>query len=129
MSRDYTKLRVFVLADDLVVEIYLLTRSLPDEEKYGLQTQLRRAAVSVPTNIVEGSVRRTERSYLKYLETSLGSACEVRYLLRLCMRLHCCQTAPLANRYTIVIKQLESLMFRVAATAKTRSTRKRPPTA
>lgn len=87
MSRDYTKLRVFQLADELVIDVYSVTHRLPDSERYGLQSQTRRAAVSVPTNIVEGSVRRTDRAYLKYLETSLGSACEVRYLLRLCVRL------------------------------------------
>lgn len=120
MSRDYTKLHVFKLADRLVLDVYIQTRKLPDSERYGLQSQLRRAAVSVPTNIVEGSVRQTERGYLKYLETSLGSACEARYLLRLCVRLGflddgVCQT--LETRYTIAIKQLESLMARVKTAA------------
>lgn len=136
MSRDYTKLQVFGLADELVIDVYALARVLPDSERYGLQSQLRRAAVSVPTNIVEGSVRRTDRAYLKYLETSLGSACEVRYLLRLATRLRLLDDAkcrPLQDRYGQFIRQMESLMKLVAATARreqsSRRRRRREPIA
>jgi four helix bundle protein len=72
MARDYTKLRTFIAADDLAVDVYELTRKLPPEERYGLQSQIRRAAVSTPTNIVEGSVRHSDKHYLRYLENALG---------------------------------------------------------
>ena len=117
MARDYTRLKAFTAADDLVVDVYELTRGLPPDERYGLQSQIRCArAVSTPTNIVEGSVRRSDKHYLRYLESALGSACEVRYLLGLCIRLqmrgaHECDT--LIERYTAVVKGLAALITRI----------------
>ena len=112
MSRDYKKLRVFLLADELVIAVYRCTAELPAEERYGLQAQLRRAAVSVPTNIVEGSSRSSTRDYLHFVTIALGSAQEVRYLLRLAPRLFTLgdDYEQLANRYDELIRSLQKLL-------------------
>ena len=87
MSRDHRTLRVFRIADGLVIAIYQATRTFPVEERYGLQAQVRRAAVSVATNIVEGCARRSDREYLNYLNIATGSAAEMRYLCNVSHRL------------------------------------------
>jgi four helix bundle protein len=87
VSRDQEKLRAFKLSDELVIVVYKVTSLLPAEEKFGLISQIRRAAVSVPTNLVEGSVRASQNEFARFVEISLGSASEVRYLLSVARRL------------------------------------------
>ena len=113
MSRDYRKPDVFNLADRAVIEVYPATSGFPDGERYGLVRQIRRAAVSVPTNIVEGCARRGEGEYLNFLNIALGSANETRYLLDLSTRLG--TLSPDRNKsfwslYTELIAKLQALI-------------------
>ena len=85
--RDHTKLRAFELADEVAVLVYRVTTGFPKEELYNLTSQLRRAAVSVPSNIVEGCARDSEADYLRFLYIAFGSLREVRYQLDLSNRL------------------------------------------
>jgi four helix bundle protein len=84
--RDHTKLRAFELADDLAFLTYSLTRGFPKEEMYGLTSQMRRAAVSVPSNIVEGCALESQE-HLRFLEITFGSLRELHYQFGLAKRL------------------------------------------
>ena len=87
MSRDHRKLDAFTLADGLTLRIYAHTKDFPRTELYGLRSQLRRAAVSIPTNIVEGCARDSEGDLLRFLDIAFGSTRELNYLVDLAARL------------------------------------------
>lgn len=78
---EFKKLLVWEESHKLVLEIYKKTNEFPRRELYGLTSQLQRAAVSIPTNIVEGNSRRTKKDFLQFLYISRGSLEEVKYLL------------------------------------------------
>jgi four helix bundle protein len=112
MSRDHRKLNVFSQADALVLELYAETAAFPSDERFGLRTQVRRAAVSVPANIVEGCARRKEGEYLQFVNIATGSAAETLYLLDLSTRLGFLKTEAyrrLEPKYTMLIKGLKKL--------------------
>lgn len=75
---------------DLVEIIYDLTKSFPTEERYGLKSQMRRCAVSVPSNISEGAARKGNKEYIQFLYISLGSLSELETQLLISIRLKYC---------------------------------------
>lgn len=77
----YRDLEVWKRGHALVLRVYDLTKVFPDDERFGLTSQLRRAAVSVPSNIAEGSKRRTDRDFARFLNIAEGSLSETDYLL------------------------------------------------
>ena len=85
--RDHTKLRAFELADEVAMLVYQVTAGFPKEELFGLISQIRRAAVSVPSNIVEGCARDSESDYLRFRNIAFGSLRELHYQLNLSKRL------------------------------------------
>ena len=87
MSTDHRTLSAFKLADEFASRVYIGTRNFPKEERYGIRAQIRRAAVSAPTNIVEGCARDSDREHARYFEMAFGSAREAIYLIGLASRL------------------------------------------
>ena len=71
--RDYRDLIAYKKAYRLALEVYKITRKLPKEETYGLTSQMRRAAISIPSNIAEGYRRRSRKEYVQFLRVAFGS--------------------------------------------------------
>lgn len=85
--RNHKKLRAFELADGLVLAIYQATKGFPRDELFGITSQLRRAAVSIASNIVEGCARNSEADFVHFLDMAYGSSREVEYQVSLAHRL------------------------------------------
>ncbi|HLP04467.1 MAG TPA: four helix bundle protein [Paludibacter sp.] len=74
---NFKKLAIWIKSVDYVADIYRLTKTFPSDERFGLISQLQRAAVSVPTNIAEGSAKSSNKDFARFLEISLGSTFEL----------------------------------------------------
>lgn len=85
--RDHKKLRAFELADELALQVYKVTATFPKSEQFSLTSQIRRASVSVPSNIVKGCARQSQADYSRFINIAYGSACEVNYQISLAKRL------------------------------------------
>jgi four helix bundle protein len=94
MAYTFKDIKVWQRAHDLVLEVYKITRNFPSDEKYGLVSQLRRSVASIPTNIVEGYKKRSDKEFSYFLnisETSLEEtkyhlflACDLKYISKEC---------------------------------------------
>ena len=89
-TSSFRDLEVWRESMTLVEEIYTVSKGFPSEERFGLTSQLRRAAVSIPSNIGEGARRKRRKAFLHHLDIALGSQGEVDVQLELAMRLAFC---------------------------------------
>ena len=111
-SSDYKQLIVWHKSMDLVVEIYALVRLLPKEELYALSDQMRRAVVSIPSNISEGLGRNSDKEFIQFLSVSRGSLWELETQLEVCERLNYIdnsKTSKAKNLITEISKMINSL--------------------
>ncbi len=81
--KDFRKLVVWEKAHLMALEVYRITKRFPKDELYGITSQMRRAAVSIPTNIAEGCGRGTDKDFGRFLQMAVGSASELEYLFLL----------------------------------------------
>lgn len=86
--KPHKNLNSWIKSFEFVKEIYLVTNNFPPEEKFGLTSQIRRAAVSVPVNIAEGAARKGTKEFIHFLYISLGSLSELDTLILLTKELH-----------------------------------------
>jgi len=109
MPLDYRKLHVYDLAHQFVLDIYKATEKFPESEQRNLTSQLRRAVVSIPLNIAEGSSRRSKKEFLQFLNYSFGSGKEIEVLLLLSKDLGFLTV----KEFTDLSKQLDHVMSKL----------------
>lgn len=106
---NYRELKIWQKAIDLSEDIYMLVADFPTDEKFGIVSQLRRASVSVPSNIAEGSSRKSEKEFAHYLSMSLGSLFEIETQLIISNRVDYIKDETLEefkNKITDLIKMI-----------------------
>jgi len=116
-AKHYKELIVWQKAMDLVCLVYKITKSFPKEELYGLTTQIRRAAVSVPSNIAEGQARKTTAEFRNFLSIARGSMAELETQLIIAVRLNYMQKSQMQEIMTVhdeVSKMLFALTIKLA---------------
>ena len=116
---DYRRLTVWQRAHAFSIEVYRVTRLFPSEERFALAIQLRRAAISIESNLAEGSARAGDRAFASFVEISVGSAAEAECQLRLANDLGYIEPAvydALAERIRLIRAMLGALRARLRAT-------------
>ncbi len=89
---NYKNLIIWQKSDKLALEVYKLTDKFPKHELFGITSQLRRAVISVPTNIVEGYKRKSKKELHRFIDIALGSLAETKYLIEFSKKLDYIQT-------------------------------------
>lgn len=117
----FTELKVWQRSHALLLNVYRLTSLCPTEERYGLSAQLRRAILSVPTNIAEGSKREGRQDYARFLNIAEGSLAETEYLMMVAKDLgylDSAAVAPAMSEIREIASMLHSLRVKVEQTEK-----------
>ena len=96
-TSDYKELQVWQKAMDLVVEVYNIIKLLPKKEMYGISDQIRRSAVSIPSNIAEGQSRNSAKEFIQFLSIARGSLAELETQLLICVKVNMLPNVKIDN--------------------------------
>jgi four helix bundle protein len=118
----YRDLETWQAGMTLVEEIYAVTRPFPREELFGLTSQLRRAAVSVPSNVAEGACRRTTAVYVNHVSIALGSHAEIETCFEIAIRLRYVRQAE-SDNVTLVLERTGQLLNGLLRSLEAKATR------
>jgi four helix bundle protein len=110
MVQSFKDLIVWQKSFSLVKSVYKLSEDLPERERFGLISQLQRAAVSIPSNIAEGSERGTRKDYIQFLRVALGSSVELETQLLLSEDLYNVNVTEVCSKLTEVQKMLTAMI-------------------
>ena len=118
--KDFRELKVWEKAHQLALQVYRATAKFPKEELYGLTSQIRRASMSIPTNIAEGCGRGSDADFAHFLQIAMGSACETEYQLLLSLDLG----FMLQDEYSILqdcVQEVKRMISSLLKTVRTNS--------
>jgi four helix bundle protein len=118
MGQNYRQIQIWQRSHQFTLKVYHLTHQFPDSERFGLTSQIRHSAVSVPSNIVEGSARESDGDFARFITIAMASAAELDYQLLLA---HDLQYIP-SNIYKSLeneLNQIRRMMYSFRATLKT----------
>ena len=118
MAQDYRQIQIWQRSHQFTLQIYRMTNKFPAEERFGLTSQIRRSAVSVPSNIVEGSARESDRDFARFVTIAMASAAELDYQLLLA---HDLQYIPSDIYKTLEneLNQIRRMMYSFRSSLKT----------
>ncbi len=117
---DPKELIVWQKAMDVVVHTYLLSEKFPAKETFGLTAQMRRAAISIPSNIAEGRRRSTEKEFKYFLNVAFGSAAELETQIEIALRLHFFEEAP-SQKLSVLLQEVMRMLNKMISVIKNHS--------
>ncbi len=118
LVKNFRDLKVWTKAHQLALNIYHVSKSFPKEEQFGITSQRRRAALSIPTNIAEGCGRGSDSDFARFIQIAFGSASEVEYQIFFCRELHFIQEniySTLSDDVIEIKKSITALLKKLRA--------------
>ena len=110
---NFKKLQIWNLGMEIVSMVYNVTNKFPEEEKFGLKSQMNRCAVSIPSNIAEGSSKSSSKHFINFLEVSLGSSFELETQVIICLNQKIItetESKELENKITVLQKMISNFI-------------------